>query len=255
MSGGTWAQLWSGIFGAVIGALAAAAVALLVVWLSNRHQKVLADAAMREQRRLAGEALKEQQRLARVAMEEQRRLAAEALTEQRNLAARAARAQTFQYQRELLEQSKSQQLQLDEQRREASKARELTAVADAMAAVSELVTRYAEGSREIDSAIQSMRSAVFRWSFEHPVPSERRELKRWPHHLAMLAYTALNGELSTPPTDEGFPILNNAANVFLTLVTDWPTYDASHRTMLITALERARLNPSEKSSAEELFAE
>lgn len=256
MAGGTWAQLWSGIFGAVIGALAAAAVALLVVWLSNRHQRVLADAAMQEQRRLAGEALREQQRLAGEALAEQRRLSNVAATEQRNLADKAARAQTIQYHRELSEQRRSVQLQLEEQRREASKARELDAVADAMAAVAELVSRYAEGGREIDAAIQSMRSAVFRWAFEHPIDSEGRELKWWPHHLAMLAYATLKAERATPPAaDAQFAVLNNASNVFLTLVSAWPAADADYRTTLIKALERARLNPSAESSVAELFAQ
>lgn len=265
MSGATWGQLWSGIFGAVIGALAAAAVALLVVWLSNRHQKKLSDAAMREQQRLAWEALNEQGRIANAAIREQQRLAGEALseqrrladaafTEQRSLAAKAARAQTIQYQRELLEQGQSVKLQLDEQRLEASKARELAAIADAMAAVTELVAKYSKGAGEIDAAIQSMRAAVFRWGFEHHVRSEVDELNRWPHHLAMLAYTALKS-LATPPTDADFDILNNASNLFLTLVSGWPASNADQRSKLVKALNRARLAPSPESSMADLFAD
>lgn len=239
-----------------MGAMAAAGVALLVVWLTNRHQKHLADAAMREQGRLAGEALREQQRLAGEGLAEQRRLASAAAAEQRTLAASASRAQTIQYQRELLEQRKSVKLQLDEQRREASKAREMNAVADAMAAVTELVSKYSGGGSAIDSAIQSMRSAVFRWAFEHPNASEGQELNRWTHHLAILAYDTYRAENAAPSDGDGkFAVLNNASNVFLTLVSSWPAADADSRSTLIKALERARLNPGPESSMADLFAD
>ena len=55
-----WLELWSGFIGSVTGAIAATLVALLVVWLTNRHQRALAEDAAKNQAELAEKQLSEQ---------------------------------------------------------------------------------------------------------------------------------------------------------------------------------------------------
>jgi len=49
----TWLQLWSGSIGAFVGAILAAGVALLVVFLTNRHQTAISERTQAELRREA----------------------------------------------------------------------------------------------------------------------------------------------------------------------------------------------------------
>ncbi|SDK80127.1 hypothetical protein [Arthrobacter sp. ok362] len=56
LSCGTWLQFWSGAFGAFTSALLAAGVALLVVWLSNKHQSKALKLELEEQREEASKA-------------------------------------------------------------------------------------------------------------------------------------------------------------------------------------------------------
>jgi len=59
ISCGTWLGFWSGAIGAFVGALMAAGVALLVVWLTNKHQSQLASDARALQEASMQQQLKE----------------------------------------------------------------------------------------------------------------------------------------------------------------------------------------------------
>ncbi|WP_164200199.1 hypothetical protein [[Micrococcus luteus] ATCC 49442] len=71
-------QLWSGTFGASIGAIAAAGVALLLGWRSNKHQLRLAALARRQAAALAEEQLASQERSLRQQLDDQRAEASKA---------------------------------------------------------------------------------------------------------------------------------------------------------------------------------
>lgn len=64
ISCGTWTQLWSGTIGALTSAILAAGVALLVVWLTNKHQSKLAARAVAAQKEIAADALRDQMKRA-----------------------------------------------------------------------------------------------------------------------------------------------------------------------------------------------
>lgn len=156
-----WAQLWSGIFGSVIGAMAAAGVALLVLWLSNKHQHALAQDALAEQRRLA-----------RLALDAQSEQAATALEEQR----------------------KSLELQLLEQRAEASKERETRAMSELIAEVDVLRKRYKDGLPFLRDSLFKMESAALRWSLEIPNEELAQEVMKWPDFVFFLAMHAAEAD-------------------------------------------------------------
>lgn len=79
LEGDTWVQLWAGVFGAipaaVVSAAVAAGVAVMVLHLSNAHQRKLAERAMTEQRTQSSQQLEVQRALAEAQLAEQRRSA------------------------------------------------------------------------------------------------------------------------------------------------------------------------------------
>lgn len=112
-------QLWSGTIGAAISAVAAAAVAILVVRLSSRHQSRLAD------------------------------------------------------------------LQLKEQRDEATRQRTIFAIADMLAAVNEFRTTARADVTDIWAVHHRSHSAALRWYVEDRAAGT--EAVAWAHHLLELA--------------------------------------------------------------------
>jgi len=248
MSGGTWAQLWSGIFGAVIGAVAAAGVALLVVSLTNRHQRVLADAAMAEQGRLASVALQEQRGLADNALTEQRRIADAALAEQRRLAFNAANEQRVRSLRDLLEQRESQRQQLSEQRNEASKGRLFAAISDFSAAIAAGLNKFREGEG-FDDMLVMMESAVVRIKLDATAPAFESELEEWPTLIWRLVREAHINHLEPVGDGRAPDRLAGASSALLTILTRWPRADEKTRAEMLDALTTHRKSADAESEA------
>jgi len=143
-----WIQLWSGFIGSVVGAIAAALVALLVVWLTNRHQTLLAKRATDQQAELFQKQLEEQ---------------------------RAALDSQLAHQQETLKR------QLDEQRLEARRERERSAMATIVSGV--VVLKAESRTLEFDHRreVALMAAGVHRWRLELGADPLAEELALWPN--------------------------------------------------------------------------
>ncbi|WP_285240090.1 hypothetical protein [Pseudarthrobacter sp. MEB009] len=216
-------QLWSGVFGAAIGALAAAAVALLVVNLTNRHQS----------------------RLSAKAIAAQMALAAEALVVQKKHAEDALKAQ-----------EDSSLRQLREQNEESSRNRQIAAVADMISSALELVDRADETLEDIQVLRQRMMTAWIRFSLELPVKDSDggEEFFHWPGHLASLAMDVLEAKLTKQPHKTAFDVLNDATSAFSTLARYWMRIGSEERLAVSKILENARLNPTATRTMEDFFS-
>lgn len=145
-----WQQLLNGALGALVGALVAV-VAIV--------------ATIRTQRRL-------------FAVER-----AEAYTA--NLL--ADRKRKAELDRQLAAQREDVREQIQVQITEASRQREVAAIADVVGGANELEKRFSEGIHVIKGILVSMESAAIRWSFEIRDKDLAREVERWPEFLATLA--------------------------------------------------------------------
>lgn len=117
ISCGSWLSLWSGATGAFVGAVLAAGVALLVVWLTNKHQSKLSAASLDAQKT-------------------------------------------------------SLEVQLAEQRHEASKARELAAIADLVAATHNMWWTV-DDPRGLSGLVAKSHAAAIRWRLEGTLGDSR----------------------------------------------------------------------------------
>lgn len=215
-------QLWSGVFGAAIGALAAAAVALLVVNLTNRHQT-----------RLSAKAIAVQKALADQALQVQREHAKEALNAQ----------------------EVSLRRQLEEQQAEASRDRQKAAMAEMVSCALELVDRSDETLEGIRLLRHRMTTAWIRFSMEQisDVEDGNKEFFHWPSHLAFLAMDVLDAKIENQPRDIAFAKLNDATSMFATLSRHWLRVDANERLTVSRVLKKARLNPTAKRTSKDFF--
>lgn len=204
----TWLlQLWSGTFGATIGAIAAAAVAILVVTITNRHQSKLTQRSLDLQTKLAKETLEEQRTHAAVALKAQER----ALT-----------------------------LQLQVQREEASKERLTLAVADALTAAHEMSTSFPLDQLQIATLHRKLYGAAFRWYSEDPQHPGIDEVLTWPNYLYNLTRQAnanLDDEMSR---EDLFDTLIAASAGFQSVAARWPSSTAEARKRLLKHLSELR---------------
>ncbi|BCW62852.1 hypothetical protein [Arthrobacter sp. StoSoilB22] len=200
-------QLWSGTFGATIGAIAAAAVAILVVTLTNRHQSKLTERSLELQATLARESQEELRRQAASAEEAQER---------------------------------ALRLQLEVQRQEASKERLTFAVAEALTVAHELSTSFPLIEMEIARLHRRLYGAVFRWYIENPEEPGIVEVLAWPNYLYNLTRQA-NAELEDE-TDRKkyFDVLLAASAEFQSAASRWPNSSAEHRNILVAHLSELR---------------
>lgn len=143
-----WLQLWSGFIGSVVGAIAAAFVALLVVWRTNRKQTSLAKAAADQQGRLFEKQLEEQ---------------------------RTALASQLAHQQESLKR------QLDEQRLEARRERERSAMATIVGGLVKLKSESRTLEFDHRHEMSQVAAGIHRWRLELGTDPLAEELALWPN--------------------------------------------------------------------------
>lgn len=161
-----WLQLWSGVIGSVVGAVGAALVALLVLRKTNNHQSTLARVALKEQRELADRELAAQRKDSKTALKEQR---------------------------------KALNKQLRDQRSEASRARELAAIADFLSAIEAISDGMGDPDwlkSNLSAAEQQLESARVRMTFEPHSRALVNALKLWvpAYNRALWIYKIATGE-------------------------------------------------------------
>ncbi|WP_275779657.1 hypothetical protein [Paenarthrobacter sp. Y-19] len=240
MNGATWAQLWSGIFGAVAGAGGAAWVATFVL-----------GRTVREQNRLAADNERVQRELASTAAKAQAELASNQLTEQREALERQLVEQRAGLDRQLAEQKAGLELQLAEQREEAKKARQISAVADLLAAASELRPAHFSGPKAILDLQHRATSAALRLHVEDFGAIGLTEIILWPAHLADLARDAHHVS-GTKAEKIAFDTLNAASSYFVTWAGVWVNASPEMRQEVVNNLSSKR---KETEPKKEWFAE
>lgn len=217
MSGGTWAQLWSGVIGSVIGAAVAAWVASFVLGATLKEQSRIANLNESTQRQLAAAAASEQARLSRNQLDEQR----VALNKQ------------------LGEQRRGLEKQLAEQRREASENRERMAIGDVIGVLSDFSVLFSDGASDSDT-LGKLAGALGRWHLESTDPGLRSELGRWPlQWWTMISLSRRPAEVGLTPEESQLIVQNNTA-AMLTFARDWPNADVRAREALLVAVKKAR---------------
>lgn len=142
-----WLELWSGFNGSLVGALAAALVALLVVWRTNKHQTSLAEKAAKKQSELFHKQLAEQ----RTALDAQLRQQQEALNRQ-----------------------------LHEQRMEARRERERSAMAVIVGALTVLRAQARHPEFDHRPHMALVAEGIHRWRLELGNTTLSEELNLWP---------------------------------------------------------------------------
>lgn len=152
-----WFLLWSGILGAVVSAAVAAWVASRVLVRSNRHQSELADEAATRQEKLAGKQMDMQMQSSRRALSEQRAQLQQQLAQQQSIAER----------------------QIEEQRKQASLAREQLAIAEVIIATEDFMAIGIDSEEVAANQLRSLRVAAARWRAELGTDVMQNELLLW----------------------------------------------------------------------------
>ncbi|MFF1880192.1 hypothetical protein ACFVVC_01820 [Pseudarthrobacter sp. NPDC058196] len=155
-------QLWSGTVGAALSAVLAAFVAVGVVWWTNKVQRKIAS-------------------------------------DVKTATAEQVREQMAQNERHAAEQLSLARKQLDEQRKEASKAREVAAIADlvSLTAVGRDIQREEAFFLQYE---QDVLAAVARWQLElDETSSMRTEIPEWTPFLVNLARASHHAGLRVDP--------------------------------------------------------
>jgi len=122
-------------------------------------------------------------------------------------------------------------LQLEFQAREASRQRELAAIADLLAAANAMLKRYKQGQPAIEELILQGDAAAMRWRMEMTHESLAKEIWPWSHHLGELAMN-INFELEhsgedSKPALAAFDALLDAVAELELVAMSWP--NASHQ--------------------------
>lgn len=210
-------QLWSGAIGSFVGAVIGGLVALIVVSLANRHQKRLSEAAMDLQKRLAREALAEQREQSRIALEEQR---------------------------------ESLQTQLRENRAEASKTREIAALADLIPSLGSLTLTAMDmhDPSKLAPLVGQLQAASARWWMEIDKGPIRFELFRFTMLLHDLAERTVI-EQSPAERSEWLGKLARAAGVFRDGIINWPKASSDERLQIVATIAACR----EELNDEDMF--
>lgn len=209
-----WLQLWSGVIGSILGATGAIGIALWVLRRTNDHQTEMASEALAAQRRIADEALSAQRQDARQALKEQR---------------------------------KSLNKQLKEQRSEASRARELSAIADFLSAVEGIVSGMSDpdwADANLSASEQQLESARVRMTFEPHSKALGVELGPWvsTFRRSVGIYRSVMGEevSEEPLPEDAQEVALDAVSIsahMTTAAAAWPNSNLERRARSLFSLE------------------
>lgn len=208
ISCGTWIALWNGSIGALVGA-AVAAFAIIKTIRTQRH-------------------------LFQVQLS-------------RNYTATqlADRKRNAELNKQLKAQRDDVTLQLEFQAAEASRQREIAAIADLVATGNAMVKRFEQGRTTIEELILQGDSAVVRWRMEMNHRGLAEEIWSWPHLLGTLALGLAEMLKPEAPKDlEGFLVafdsLNDATAELLLVALSWPSASPEYRDELVATLVSVR---------------
>jgi len=187
-----WALLWSAVIGAIIAGGSAAAVAMVVLRKTNKHQTLQADRELAFQKAQADAALAREQESSRQNAISQQHSNFLARVEQRSQLDRQIREQRQLAQKALDEQRASLEKQLKEQRQEAWKARVHAAIADLLDATLAMNMKCNAGDRDIQVEFSRMRNAIIRWGIDNSSEELAAEAIEWVLHINTLATKSLD---------------------------------------------------------------
>ncbi|MFF1382798.1 hypothetical protein ACFVWT_04455 [Arthrobacter sp. NPDC058288] len=224
ISCGTWLGFWEGMMGALTSALLAAGVALMVVWLTNRHQTTLVDRQLQDAQTKAEFALG-QQKIDQV---------------------KAHREQRTALSTQLREQRESLKFQLEEQRKEASKDREHAAIAEVLACLSQAYILLRPTQSLDDLHLVRFAAAMGRWELESTDAELRAELRQWP----LQWWDSIRETRKSGGSDE-HEVGLVTARVMLNFAREWSNADAVRREVLMKEVreQRERLQKKESETA------
>lgn len=207
ISCGTWVEFWSGAIGASLGA----AVAVIAIVRTIKTQRQLF--AIERSENYTATQLGDRKRKAELDLQ---------LTAQRE----------------------DVTLQLEFQSNEASRQRELAAIADLVAAGNAMVKRFPQGQPAIEELILQGDSAVVRWRMEMTHRGLAEEIWSWPHHLGILAMRVFklskDGKLTDANSVSAFESLNDGTSMLQYVAMSWPTAAQEFRDELVDMLVAER---------------
>lgn len=214
----TWLVFWNGLIGALFAAVLAAGVAMLVVWLTTKHQTSLASAEAERQDDRAMAQLEAQ----RIGLESQ-----------------------------MKEQREGLELQLREQREEASKGRELLAIADLLAEAMVLSAVDPSDGEGLIAVKDRMNSAALRWGLENDDPGMSREVVAWNIALFGQAVAVIEAHYANDEIRrERNEILGATYGVFMNVWTAYPTATADVREVNWEWMRAAVADPKPRTNDE-----
>lgn len=197
-------QLWSGTFAAAVSG----AVAVFVLYLSNRHQTKLSKLAREDASAAADRQLESQ---------------AVGLREQ------------------LVSQQRGLEAQLVQQRLEATKERQAAALADLLVSQNKLVRAmmWANPDTELSELFGDMQTKAARWQMELPEAPERHDILRFVMMLQALAErTAIEKE--AVERQKRLTSFLEASNVLRDVILAWITSTKDEQLLLLAGLNRTR---------------
>lgn len=212
ISCGTWIAFWNGAIGASVGAT----VAVVAIVRTIRTQRQL-FAVERAQNYTATQLAEKKRR------------------DELDLQLKAQREDI--------------RLQLEFQASEASRQRELAAIADLVAAAHAMMKRYRQGVQAIEELILQGDSAIMRWRMEVTHQGLVDELWPWSHFLGNLALRLFDLADDDSADDEthsaAFDALSGAVVTLQYVAMSWPTASPETRDKLVAGLIAERKKHSD----------
>lgn len=148
------------------------------------------------------------------------------------------------------EQRKIVLMQLDEQRSEAARSREQTALAEVLIAV-EGLTMEMRSTEDVRAYVPTLNAAMARWRIELGGGAMEREVMRWPMLLRRLALKVVFGKESGAGWADEFARLGSAIEQLSSVVLAWQTADRERRAELhdkLRVFRRETLDSGARSS-------
>lgn len=210
VSCGTWIAFWNGSIGALVGA----AVAAYAIIKTIRTQRNLFQIQL------------------------SRSYTATQLADHRR---------NLELNKQLQAQRDDVTLQLEFQASEASRQRELGAIADLVAVGNAMAKRFEQGRPAIEELILQGDSAVIRWRMEMTHRGLAEEIWSWPHILGSLAMRLFQMKVVDKMDEDdclaAFDLLNDAAATLQYVAMSWPLATSEKRDDLAASLiaEREKL--------------